>query len=784
AREASVLYEAGLRPEAGMQVYDRLRYVGNLSTLAEILARRGEFAVAEALQRRALAAREQFWGPEHDSVAASLTGLSKLRQAQGDDAQAEQLLLRALAMVERTYGQDAPRVAGVLQQLALFYEANGQHSLAVDYQARATESQEKSLGQMLRGGSDAQKSAAMATFVNSTHLTISLHLQAAPQDEKAARLALLTIVRRKGRVLDAASDELSLLRHHLDANAQQLLDALSAARSELSVAVLAGPGKMPVAEYRAKLDALSREAERHETLLSSRSRDFAQASQPVSLDAVKRALPAHTALVELSVYQPYDFKRRAADQSARYGVERYAAYALHPDGRVVATDLGPAAEVDTLARALRTELTNPRSDPRAAARRLDQAVMAPIRRLTAESRALLLSPDGALNLVPFAALLDESGRYLAQSYQLTYLTSGRDVLKLTSVQPSRSAPLVIADPAFDAVAVAPVAKASTQRDVALGTLRFTPLPGTAGEAAALAKLLPQAKVLTGVAASESAMAQTHGPSVLHVATHGFFLADQHVASSGSRGLELELLDPAPAAGLRATDPLLRSGLGLAGANLRGAGTADGILTALEASNLDLWGTKLVVLSACETGVGQVANGQGVYGLRRALVQAGAETQLMTLWKVDDEGTRDLMVDFYQRLQAGVGRGAALRQAQLAMLASDQRAHPYFWASFITSGDWRRLEGLGTPAVKPASAPTGKLTPGSRGCGCRMGPTHPATPATWLAVISLLAMIRHKGRRQLARAQQRSRARMVLAGEATAPLRVVAKSLSSRSSCAS
>ena len=139
------------------------------------------------------------------------------------------------------------------------------------------------------------------------------------------------------------------------------------------------------------------------------------------------------------------------------------------------------------------------------------------------------------------------------------------------------------------------------------------------------------------------------------------------------------------------NPLLRSGLALTGANDRQGGEGeDGVLTALEAAGLDLWGTKLVVLSACETGVGEVRNGDGVYGLRRALVLAGVESQVMSLWQVSDAATRDLMVAYYQRLQAGEGRTEALRQVQLSMLRGPMWQHPFFWASFIQSGDWRQL----------------------------------------------------------------------------------------------
>jgi CHAT domain-containing protein len=132
---------------------------------------------------------------------------------------------------------------------------------------------------------------------------------------------------------------------------------------------------------------------------------------------------------------------------------------------------------------------------------------------------------------------------------------------------------------------------------------------------------------------------------------------------------------------------------LAGANERNSGDDDGILTALEATQLDLSGTELVVLSACDTGVGEIQNGEGVYGLRRALALAGAQTQVTSLWKVSDDVTRNLMVDYYRRLQQGEGRSAALRSTQRAMLGNKAFAHPYYWASFIPIGNWKPLPPL-------------------------------------------------------------------------------------------
>jgi CHAT domain-containing protein len=205
----------------------------------------------------------------------------------------------------------------------------------------------------------------------------------------------------------------------------------------------------------------------------------------------------------------------------------------------------------------------------------------------------------------------------------------------------------------------------------MSSMYFAPLSGTSREAQGIKSLFPEATVLKGREATKAAVEQFEAPRILHIATHGFFVEGTH----GD------------------TNPLLRSGLALAGANLRSDPHNEGILTASEVSSLNLWGTRLVTLSACQTGVGEVKNGEGVYGLRRAVFMAGAETLVMSLWAVSDSVTREMMTSYYAGLKEGLGRGEALRQAELAMLRRESRRHPFYWASFIQAGEWATLEGL-------------------------------------------------------------------------------------------
>jgi len=296
---------------------------------------------------------------------------------------------------------------------------------------------------------------------------------------------------------------------------------------------------------------------------------------------------------------------------------------------------------------------------------------------------LLISPDGALNLVPFETLVDKRGRYLIERFATTYLTSGRDLLRMQIPRAAAGNPVIVADPLFGEPSppeASPTAGRQGSRSITTGVeivnLYFAPLSGSALEARAIKAFFPKATLLTGRHATKATIERLSAPTILHIASHGFFLDDRDTGTNG----------------VIAQNPLLRSGVALAGANLPGEAHGDGILTALEAAGLDLWGTRLVTLSACDTGVGEVRNGEGVYGLRRALVLAGVRMQVDSLWKIDDSATRDIMVHFYGRLLAGTSRSQSLREAQLAMLQDSRYAHPFYWAAFIAIGDDQPMSG--------------------------------------------------------------------------------------------
>ncbi len=682
------------------------------------------------LYNRALAIRERALGAEHPNVAALINNIANLQHARGDYAKELELQARVLDIAEKKVGPYHGLTLTSLANIARAYAAQGDMEHALKFQTLLDERGEVAVASDLTIGSERQKLSYLDSLSEDTDRSISFHVALAPYDRRAAALATLVLLQRKGRVLDAVADNMKALREHTDADDQRLLDQLNTASSELAKLVLNGLQKRSPAEYRKQLAAREAEKETLEAEISARSAEFRAQSQPVTLDAVQAAIPPDAALVEFAVYRPYDPK--AVSDREAYGTPRYVAYILRGQGAVQWRELGEARAIDARIDALREALRDPqRRDVRQLARAVDTQVLQPLRPLLGDATQLLISPDGELNLLPFQALVDEQNRYLIERYAFTYLTSGRDLLRLQVARESKSAPLVIANPAFgesvpeqktnaamkvqkvnvgakeqsaQATSKEQPAKASTKpaepkarrgsvTDArSLSELYFQPLGGTAEEADAIRKFFPDAHLLTGESATTDALKRTVAPRMLHIATHGFFLqTPQAVADAGARA---PTTTPGMEAASESDNPLLRSGLALAGANRRGAAatTDDGILTALEASGLNLWGTKLVVLSACDTGLGEVHNGEGVYGLRRAFVLAGAETLVMSLWPASDYSTRTLMTSYYRNLKQGWGRGAALRRAQLEMLKRNPQLHPFYWANFIQSGEWATLDG--------------------------------------------------------------------------------------------
>ena len=689
---AQAIYQKTLGPE-------NLSFVGNLHDLGRIAHARKDYTKAEEYYRKSIAILEKSLGSDHPRQAFTLNNLAVIYHSKGEYAKSLEAHLRVLRIAERTYGPYHSLTTTSFGNIAVSYAAQGNIAEAIRFQSRVDAAVERNLELNLTIGSEREKLSYLNSLAGRTDRTISLNVNLAPNDGAASALSALVLLQRKGRLLDAMSESFASLRQRSTAEEQTLIGQYNDTTARLARLVLNGPQKMSVEEHQKKISELEEQKEQLEAEISRRSAEFRAGSQPVTLAAVQAVIPTNAALIEFAVYRPYDPK--LGSNSRAYKEPRYIVYVLRRTGEVRWHDLGDVRAINEAIDSLRQALRDPlRRDVRERSRAVDEKVMQPVRALIRGINELLISPDGALNLVPFEALVDEQGRYLIQRYSFTYLTSGRDLLRMQVPRVGTGQPTVVANPSFGepvaeqiaSAAARPAAPNRRRRSVTaarvLSEVYFAPLSGTAREARTIQTLYPEANLLTGAQATESALRGVAAPRVLHVATHGFFLQDAGDPADGNAQVATRGIS----ANAKIENPLLRSGLALAGANLRGGSNDDGILTALEASGLNLWGTKLVVLSACDTGLGEVRNGEGVYGLRRAFVLAGAESLVMTLWPVSDYSTRELMTNYHQNLKAGMGRGAALRQVQLDMLKRNKQLHPFYWANFIQSGEWANLDG--------------------------------------------------------------------------------------------
>jgi CHAT domain-containing protein/tetratricopeptide (TPR) repeat protein len=729
--KAEPLFERALAIDEQALGPDRPEVATNLSNLAELYRRKGEYARAEPLLERAVTIDEKSLGPRHPDLATDLNNLGALRRAMGSDVEAESLYRRALAIREEALGPTHPRVAETLNNLAFIFHARGDNAAAGPLLRRALAIDEKALGPdhpevatvldnlaffeaiaglPLAALGDFQKALAIedrqirnifsvateqqklkyARSISGSALgCLSLIAQRLSGDRGAVRYGLTLTLRRKGLVLDAQSQVNDALRARLSEGGKKDWDELSSLRSALSRLLLSGPGALSGGEYADRVSSMERRVEEAERELSAANglspRDLGR-DEP-TVDGVAKGLPARSALIEFTKVRDYDFA-----SGGWAGTERYLAFVLRPAGEVRLVDLGDAQSIDAdvgsaLGGIRETIASGARESVTGSIRALGvlhARIWAPLEGALAGTDKVLLSPDGALNLVPFAALTDAGGRALVEKYVIGYIGSGREL-----GGPKRSAGsagvglLLVANPAFDAkIGAGTEAPGRTRSRDFKG--EFSPLPGTAVEALEIARLVTGDKVvLQGPDATTAAVRKARSPRILHLATHGFFLRDEAVTpdDQGRRG------EPA---GASYENPLVRSGLALAGANRASeAGEGDdGILTALEISGMDLRGTELVVLSACETALGDIEVGEGVFGLRRAFTLAGAANVMMSLWPVQDDVTVGQMKEFYRDL-GKMSPADSLREAQLATIrelrAQDGVADPSLWAPFIVAG---------------------------------------------------------------------------------------------------
>src|SRR5262249_50486721 len=495
---------------------DSFHLVFSYTFSGDVAYQQGDYQKAEAMFQHALSLAEKGMGQESLMVTTYANDLARVYCTTGAFEKGEALYRRVITLHEQKAAMSHPLVQTSLFGLARCLEAEGNWSEAVKVQAKASEVAERYVAVNMALGSEREKHIFLNDLSLRASRNISLQTQFAHNDPSALRLAVTTVLQNKGRVQDAVSSSLTALRQRFGPEDQKLLDQLNGLNSQLAKLVLNGPQRLSPAEYAQKTKGLEQQREQLEGEMSLRTAGFYQGSKTVTLAAIQAAVAENAALVEFAVYRP--FNPKAPDNRKAYGKPHYAVYVVRNHGEVQWKELGEARAIDEAVDKLRQALRDPeRKDAQQLARAVDVQIMQPVRSLASDATHLLISPDGELNLIPFEALIDEQGRFMVERYSITYLTTGRDLLRMQVTRESKSKPVVVAAPLFGEPEPRQVAGAQPRLKPAsvaerrrstiaaqdLSQVYFAPLSGTAQEARVIQSLFPEAHVLTGTQATKS-----------------------------------------------------------------------------------------------------------------------------------------------------------------------------------------------------------------------------------------------------------------------------------------
>jgi CHAT domain-containing protein len=684
-----------------------------LHNLARLYHQMGQYPRALRLYQGAVGLAREMGRTKGMDYTDNLINLGQIYLARGDRNRALPLLSRVLDERLEDLGELHPGYARALNHLALAYQGGGDYARALPFAGRSVALIRRQLDRITSVQSEQQQLRRAWQRRYSLDIYLSLS-RGAPG---LASTDYTEVLAWKGAVL-ARQQLRRLTMRSADARTQQLLAELQGNTTKLAALTFSRPPPNLRAQRRQQQEALQMRVDELEAELSRQSTSFRayRAASRLRPADMEKLLPAGTVLVDFLAYGHHDAAARPPDKVHE---PRLLAFVLRPGSGVVRIELGPLdrirTAIDTWHKAmLKHSIPDLLAAPGA---RLRALLWKPLQDHLRDAKVVLISPDDALCRLPFAALPGSTkGTFLLEDVAVAVVPVPRLLPELLAAPgPDRKpAPdpslLLVGNVDFDRASAGSLSRG---RAAPSGVLRkWVHLGETKAEAAAVKKRFQQLfreGHITSLARGEPSKPRVRQElgrhRFVHLATHGFF-APPELRSILDTPNERE--GPAGPGGASGWHPLLLSGIALAGANREPKpGEEDGILTALEVSEMDLGNVELAVLSACETGLGKEAGGEGLLGLQRAFQGAGARSVVASLWQVDDRATSDLMVAFYEHMwdrNKKLSRVEALRQAQRAVLrkgkttrgglqkkpAPDNKGPlpPYYWAAFVLSGDWR------------------------------------------------------------------------------------------------
>lgn len=676
--------------QLGINHQNTLKAQNNLARANHKLGRLRE---AEAFFQLTLKSRQDNLGRQHPDSIRSMIDLGGLYKKTDRLPQAKLLLQEALSLAESNLGDKHPYTFEALNSLADVFEMTPDLEKALETRVIGFNRRSEFLNRIL-----------WSTGENTRQSYIRLHKP--EQDrflrqlvktgtQETATLALHISLQRKGLLLKIASEINKIVLMSGSPELYGLTSDLQSVQKDLAALTLSGPAGESAEAFQEKLLELEDSRNKLQGQLGRASLSYKNSSQQIEVDDVLDELNENTALVDFLTYT--DKRSEVVAVVATKDAENSKHIKLVPLGKLLIL-----RQAISEYRSLIQEEDTEEGELEVAGRAIYNKIWKPLTPFLKDKPTVYIVPDSIVHLLPFDTLIDENDKYLLESKDLRILSSSRDLV-VSSLPSAEKGLLIIAGPDYNIDTGKDVKKAIMDRrgadsnglrlaSVGLRSLSFDKLTGAELEGTAIKKVSDQLKKQATIYSKRQAEeVRLRGikkpPQIVHIATHGFFLKPEDSMIRRLLSLQRGARNRLPPPG---DNPLLRAGLAFAGINANAPFLGDidtnndGILTALEVLKLNLNGTELVVLSACETGVGEIHAGEGVYGLRRAFQEAGVSSVLNSLWPVSDEGTRTLMVGFYNELLGGKTVREALKASQLAMFKTEWN-HPYYWAAFVVVG---------------------------------------------------------------------------------------------------
>lgn len=693
----------------------RQTHATSLSNLASLMHETARFDEAGRYFRLVLELLAKN-GEDNAAYALALANLASHNRATGNFQAAHEQYARALELVKTKLGKNHELYTKLLMNKARLWESEEQLSEALPLIEEAVSLARKRVEQLSHIQSERQQLATVANFRS----VLDRYLTLAFATEVPVAKLYDQVLGWKGAVFarQLRLRELRAAMAEQDRDSEILISELDSISCQIAAKVF--DNSLTIDKTR-QLDELTRRKEQLEIQLAERSGKL-EVSRDGRLDtkAIATLLPPQMVLVDTI---RYSHAIRPKDGKGQWRSEnRFVAFALRRDGNPAVVELGRADLIDQAVALWRatTKRSHPVMDDNDPALALRNLVWLPIEKQLADDSVLLFSPDASLCKLPLSALPGETeNTYLLEERAIGILPIPQLLPELLSKRTELGKPsmFLVGDVDYDR-ANAQASNTKAKRAGVLGEWKSLPETRTEivtiGDSFSLTYPDAEQIQLRRDKASENRFRELAADfRWLHLATHGFFAKHDMFNDSAARQQESVATTRkslVAGAGLSAIHPGALSGIVLSGANFRsGDGKNDGMLTALEVAEMDLSKVEVVVLSACETGLGEVAGGEGVLGIQRAFQLAGASTVITSLWTVDDLATQLLMVRFYDQLWASeggsaVGKLEAFRQAQLTLLregpkrgfAAEEepersdlppRTPPFYWAAFSISGDW-------------------------------------------------------------------------------------------------